>query len=501
MAGAFTGLADLSAEAIAAGVGFGLGIVAAPALAPITTDLQQSAYQLNPNKALDAATWAEIVAEALTDLTTGQGQANLTGVGNGDFASLVDVTMTAPGTGELLNMLNRQTINPGNFTHGLRKAKLEPMWDSAIADLANQKISATDLAYMMVRGVLPDDGLLGMSLPTQADNLQLPPQYSLDPVAEAALTGWDKERLGAMVARSGLAMAPVMAAQANFRGILTDNDYLLTIARGDLFPAYAGPVKEASRAIPSPGEFMELQLRGWLTQAQAEAGAALHGMTKANADLLYQLKRRPLSPHQIKQAEARGGVFDTTNAPFNDPYLSSVHEANLGPEWYDLAITLQGSYPSLFQLNRLVTGGTIDATTGADWAAKAGLADEVVTALHASWTGGGAATADKNISSAQTHLKTATHKSYIGYEISDATATSALEAAGVAAASVQPILALWQEERSLVRKSLTAANLKKALSTQAQNPATGVAWTQAEVIARLLELGYNNDDAVTFLEV
>ena len=84
----------------------------------------------------------------------------------------------------------------------------------ALRNLRHVRIPGPDLAYMVVRGVVPDGGTLPGSLPTTADNLQLPPQLKLDTILEASRTGWDAKRFAGLVARSGLAMAPGLAAQA-----------------------------------------------------------------------------------------------------------------------------------------------------------------------------------------------------------------------------------------------------------------------------------------------
>src|SRR5215469_15052620 len=296
-------LGGITAGVGAEGLAFAAGFAASHALEPEAVTIRQDAWNDARVLRIPPELAAQIAAENIGSFPDMQTEAHYYGWDDTRFPYLYHLSLVAPGMGELLNMLRRGTINSGNFSHGLRKNKFEPMWDDALAELAVQYISATDLAYMMVRGVLPDDGLLGMSLPTHADNLQLPPQYTIDPVAEAAKTGWDKERLGAMVARSGLAMAPVMAAQANFRGILTDNDYLLTIARGDLFPAYAGPVKEASRLLLTANQAAELQLRGYLTAEERRALTQKHGMTDANSDLLYDVLGRGLSLHSAFIAE------------------------------------------------------------------------------------------------------------------------------------------------------------------------------------------------------
>ena len=53
------------------------------------------------------------------------------------------------------------------------------------------------------------------------------------------------------------------------------------------------------------------------------------------------------------------------------------------------------------------------------------------------------------------------------------------------------MLKLWDAERSLIRKQLTPAQIKKALSGGVVNPATGVAWTTEDAAAQLLDRGYS----------
>ena len=89
----------------------------------------------------------------------------------------------------------------------------------------------------------------------------------------------------------------------------------------------------------------------------------------------------------------------------------------------------------------------------------------------------------------------------VQYDITDAQATAALTTAGVPAAEIQPVLDIWQTERGLDRKPLSAAQTKKAWVEQVVNPDTGAAWTRDEALAALVELGYSTADANTFLEL
>ena len=157
-------------------------------------------------------------------------------------------------------------------------------------------------------------------------------------------------------------------------------------------------------------------------------------------------------------------------------------------------------YPPLFQLTRLVQAGAIDADTAREWAVKDRYPPEVVNALHAYWTAPSAAKADTHLGKAQTQLWTTTHRSYLSGESDDATATAALQAAGVTAATAPAVLALWQHERDLVRKQLTPAQVKKAWAKVVRNEATGAAWTRDDAIAELIQRGYTHADATTYLD-
>jgi len=61
------------------------------------------------------------------------------------------------------------------------------------------------------------------------------------------------------------------------------------------------------------------------------------------------------------------------------------------------------------------------------------------------------------------------------------------------------VIQLWAFEADTWRKQLTPAQVKKAFVKGKNNPATAAPWTKDEAIERLLALGYNSNDAETFL--
>jgi hypothetical protein len=114
---------------------------------------------------------------------------------------------------------------------------------------------------------------------------------------------------------------------------------------------------------------------------------------------------------------------------------------------------------------------------------------------------GATATVDPHVTKAENQLWTTLHRSYVAEETDDATATTTLGTLGVAAAAIPQILALWEQERALIRKQLTPAQVKKAYKGLVTNPETGTAWTLEDALAALIARGYSMNDATTFLEL
>src|SRR5258707_14247676 len=116
---------------------------------------------------------------------------------------------------------------------------------------------------------------------------------------------------------------------------------------------------------------------------------------------LYLASVRPAAPAQMATAAVRG-IDGPDGVPMNEAqFLKGIRESDIRREWGPMLWESRFLYPSLFQLTRLVTSGTIDAATGASWAHKARYAPEVVTALRTSWGGGTTATRDPHVVKAE----------------------------------------------------------------------------------------------------
>src|SRR5215831_17510925 len=170
-------------------IGEGLGGAIADTVEPRLQNFKNDQWSKHQDVPLDAAAAAEVAAEDVAQYGAMAAEASFTGYDATRFANLYGVTLNAPGMGELLNALRRGTINGGNFSHGLRKARLEPMWDDALADLANVKLTPAQLALGIVRSVVDDPGLLVVSLDTSGSTIPKYPVWGGDVLEEAKAGG------------------------------------------------------------------------------------------------------------------------------------------------------------------------------------------------------------------------------------------------------------------------------------------------------------------------
>lgn len=500
--GILSDLGSAAFQTVGQTVAFAGGTTASHALTPYGVAISQEAFKLAPIRVPDAFLLSVGVAQGQVDPAEAAAWATANGFNGQAFDAMVAVANTGPALGMAYTAWRRGHLTDAEFQTALRRQGIESQWFAALKALKAERLDLGALSTAVHRGIMADDGLLVTPVPQGSGNVPRIPLSPLDTLAEFASHGIDPERARILIADTGLPLSLGEMLQLYNRGKVTATDVKVSIAESNVRNEYMDVALDLSRRLLTPHEYAEAELRGVKTTAEAQAGAALSGLDTADYGTLFEILGRPLNAHEITTGLARGGTFGGTydDVPAG-PYRDAIRRSAIRPEYAGLAYANRYTYPSPFVLRSLAQAGTLGTEQQvAKTLEEIGWKPSFAATVAADWTGGGGG-GDKHVTSAQTRLITQTHKSYIDYEISDPTATATLESAGVAAASVAAILTLWQAERALIRKSLSAAQIKKAYRDGDTNPATGLPWDLPTATARLTELGYSPEDITTLLEL
>jgi len=249
------------------------------------------------------------------------------------------------------------------------------------------------------------------------------------------------------------------------------------------------------------------------------------------------VKGRPIPVHQITTGLARGGTYDGTAQTVPQPYLKSLQESDIRPEWYGLAYANRYSLPSAFVLKALATAGDLTQaqsetlllqigwppdlalSVSTVWAKGTGttatakkqtlshiMAEYISGALTAAQvttmlTGLGytAAQAQDEINLAEftatkavrTKATTAIGKRYIALQLTQAEATADMQALGWPQGAIDKYVAGWNAERDDEGTTLTQAQVVKAYKKGTLS--------QADALSRLTVLGSSAADAAILL--
>jgi len=466
-------------RAVSDAAGYAVGGATEKTLEPALQALVNEAWARAPFKPLAPGDAAGIAAEDVEAYQWAENEAGNTGIGPDRFRALYGEALNAPGLAQLFEAWRRDLIDDAAFEHGLRKAKLEPRWDAPLRGLKEQLLSLSDLANARQQGFV-----------------DIARQH-----AESQAQGLDPGRADVLFELSGLPLGVETMQQAVNRGLTDEATFRQAVREGHTKTKYTDLAYALRQPVLHATDYAGLHLRGWISEEQMNAGGALTGYSPEQMQLLYLNRGRPAAPGQMATAAARGIEGPLGRPVDREQFIEAIKQSDIRPEYGPLLWESRYLYPPLFQITRLVQGGVIDADTGARWARFDRYPPEVVDALHAYWSHPATGKPDTHTAKAQVQLWGTTHRSYLAGESDDQTATAALGAAGVTASVVPQVLALWTHERELIRKQLTAAQVKKAYAKVEVNPATGVAWTRDEALAELVQRGYSHDDATSFLDL
>jgi hypothetical protein len=458
---------------------FALGHAASPAIEPYAASITNEAWSLHPVVPPNAILLAEGVAQGQVAKTDAYTWAKQQGFDTAQMDAMVNVANVGPGAAFAFELWRRGLIDKAGFDRALKRLGLEDQWVAGMEGLHDVLLSSAELGMLQQQGFIDS---------TRAN-------------AEGALQGVTNERQQLRFEASGLPPGIETALSMLRRNIIGTAEFAQIVREGHTKTKYTDELLALQNQVLSAATYVRAHLKGHIDQQGMYAGGALTGYTPKDLDLWYASEGRPATAHQIHIGYQRGASLPGA-AGEQDAINTAVRQSDIRPEYSDLIYAGRTTFPSLFQVNRLVTAGAISPDTAATWTRKSGVDEEAVTVLHGYWqTLGGGTTTAGEVGKAQSQLWTTTHTAYKNAEIDWTEAAKNLTALGVDAADQNTIHSLWDLERETFRKQLTPTQVKKAWSGAVTNPATGVAWTLDDALAALIARGYSPNDAHTFLSL
>jgi hypothetical protein len=458
---------------------FALGNAAAPAIRPFAQSLENDAWAAHQVLPPTIYTTAPMAARGKIAVADVQGWAHKQGFSDDVLAALMHGSLVGPDLADLFSMWRRGIIGQDEFELGLTTLGVLPRWVGELEQLKREHLTLEQAANARQQQFIGD----------------------AEQRAIAALYGVTPEDADVQFELAGLPPGVETGLAMWRRGIIDQATFERIVAEGHTKTKYTAALEQLRRQLLQPAVAVRAHLKGHIGTDEMHTRGAEWGYSAADMDLWYQAEGRPATAHQIHIGYMRGATLPGAQNE-RDAINISTAQSDIRPEYEDILYASRETYPSLFQLNRLVQANAITAAVAAEWATKAGVAAEVVRVLETYWQGlSGGAVADPHVSKADTQLWTTLHKAFLGGVATPAEVQQGFTLLGVDAAAQTAILDRWRFEQGIERKRLTPTQVKKALGEAVVNPATGAAWTQDEALAYLIELGYSASDARTFLAI
>lgn len=429
---------------IGTAAGVAAGTSTSRALDPILQQLANDTWELHAVVPPDAYAMALGVAQGQVKKADAYKWAKQQGIGQDQMDALVNVANVGPALGYAFDAWRRGELTDTEFDTALLRTGLEPEWFPAMRALKTNLLGLETLANLIQRGLVDAPFPLPFDPSPPAGNIKPYPKVDIDVQAVVDGLGFTMADLQAEVGLAGNPPGPEALWHAYFRGAITLDDVQRGLVEGRARGEWSKGFEAVARAIPSPTNYVEAAIRTRRTKAEMYAGAARHGMTPEDVDLLFDTHGRPATPHQVLIGLRRGGTYNGPTDHIPEPILQSMRDANLRPEYYNLVAVGLESYPPLFQLNNLVKGNAITADTAKEWAFKIGEAQEAIDALYSFWTKEQGGTAASGTAGTKHYTYSQIHQAWRHNVFTDEQAVAELEAIGYPAARATTLLETWK---------------------------------------------------------
>lgn len=452
-------------------------------------------------------TLAELGAKGFMDLQTVFSLSGGQGYSETITAELIAAAKAYPDVTTMLEMLRRNLISVNDAQVFLNHAGIPVELHGQFLALKDIVISPADLADMVVRGIKSHG----------------------DAAQAAAQSGVNASDFDALVLDTGEPLGLQQMLEAYRRGFINQARLVHGIRQSRIRDEWVD-VAEALRFEPmSVADAVNAVVQNHMDQGTGNRIAEENGLAPGNFDILYETAGEPLSRTELEDLYNRGLVTEAEvkqglrESRLKNKYVDaafalhrrvipvrSLHEAlRLGSITHDDAvkIAMEDGYTQHDAEILVSTGASHKIETYKNRvvsAIESMYEDNAISQVEAedmiSGLGFSATEAKFIIQSADfrrsarfaSQVTTFVRGRYVGRRIDRTTASNDLDRFGIPAPQRDNLLALWELEREANVRVLSEAEVLKAVKKSLITPEDG--------LARLLALGYSQDDATLLLE-
>jgi len=473
----------------------------------VLSPLVYTAVANDPRTILDPGTMASLAATGRFDESEALHNIRKQGFDNPFGNPLIDASRTYPDVGQSTDLLNRGLIDAKQFDAWALKNGIPGSVSKVLRELATQPVSPADAALGLLRGnisrndalkVASDWGLDECSFDLLVNNTGEPPgieqlleAYRREFIDEAKLTKGilesrvRNEWIPTLLKLRYSPMSVADAVNAVVQNHMTANDAEVIAQQNGLEPGSLPTLLETAGEPLSLTEMTQLYNRGEVTEADVEQALLESRLKPKYTKTAFKLHVKLLEPRTLSSAVAIGSLSHAEAISHAMAYGYSKTDATILVDEASKRklITLHqqtiASVMSLYEQNAITEQTVTQAlkSNGYDDA-------EVTVALK---------TAEYHreariISSTMSAIRS----KFIAHHIDEKTASGYLDAIGVPSAQRTYVMGLWSIEQAANVRSLTEAQIAKAVHLKLIDIKEGA--------TRLIDMGYAPQDAALLLE-
>ena len=473
----------------------------------VLSPLVYAAVANDPRTILDPGTMASLAATGRFDESEALHNIRKQGFDNPFGNPLIDASRTYPDVGQSTDLLNRGLIDAKQFDAWALKNGIPANVSKLLRELAISPVSPADAALGLLRGnigrndaikVASDWGLDETSFDLLVNNTGEPPgieqlleAYRRQFIDEATLTKGilesrvRNEWIPTLLKLRYSPMSVADAVNAVVQNHMTANDAEVIAQQNGLEPGSLPTLLETAGEPLSLTEMTQLYNRGEVTEADVEQALLESRLKPKYTKTAFKLHVKLLEPRTLSSAVAVGSLSHAEAISHAMAYGYSKTDATILVDEASKRklITLHqqtiASVMSLYEQNAITEQTVTQAlkSNGYDDA-------EVTVALK---------TAEYHreariISSTMSAIRS----KFIAHHIDEKTASGYLDAIGVPSAQRTYVMGLWSIEQAANVRSLTEAQIVKAVHLKLIDIKEGA--------TRLIDMGYAPQDAALLLE-